>query len=105
MRSVAVRHARHRGGTGTDQSLGGEDFAWILGRVPGALARLGVRSPEVADGGDLHQGGFDIDEAAISVGVRLFCALAMSSAARLGHKRVSTPAQRRRSKPRNPSLV
>lgn len=62
--------------TTTDQSLGGEDFAWILGRTPGSLARLGVRSPEVADAGDLHQGTFDIDEAAISVGVRLFAGLA-----------------------------
>ncbi len=60
----------------TDQSLGGEDFAWILNRTPGALARLGVRSPEVVDAGDLHQGSFDIDEAAISVGVRLFAGLA-----------------------------
>ncbi len=81
MRSVAVDLFGTEAVTGTDQSLGGEDFAWILGRVPGALARLGVRSPEVADGGDLHQGSFDIDEAAISVGVRLFCALATSSAA------------------------
>lgn len=61
--------------TSTDQSLGGEDFAWILGRVPGSLARLGVRSPQVPDAGDLHQGSFDIDEAAISVGVRLFSGL------------------------------
>lgn len=63
----------------TDQSLGGEDFAWILGRTSGALARLGVRSPEVVDAGDLHQGTFDIDEAAISVGVRLFAGLAAAS--------------------------
>jgi amidohydrolase len=62
--------------TSTDQSLGGEDFGWILGRVPGALVRLGVRSPEVARAGDLHQGSFDIDEAAIGVGVRLFAAAA-----------------------------
>ncbi len=65
--------------TDTDQSLGGEDFGWILGRVPGALARLGVRHPEVADAGDLHQGSFDIDESAIGVGVRLFCAAAVYS--------------------------
>ena len=30
---------------GTEQSLGGEDFAWYLGKVPGALARLGVAPP------------------------------------------------------------
>jgi amidohydrolase len=62
----------------TDQSLGGEDFAWILAKTPGALARLGVRRPEVADAGDLHQGTFDIDEEAISVGVRLLCGLALT---------------------------
>ena len=64
--------------TTTDQSLGGEDFAWILDRVPGALVRLGVRRTDVADGGDLHRGTFDIDEAAISVGVRLLSGLALS---------------------------
>lgn len=66
--------------TGTDQSLGGEDFAWIVAETPGALARLGVRRPDVADPGDLHQGTFDIDEAALGVGVRVFCGLALRSA-------------------------
>ena len=56
----------------TEQSLGGEDFAWYLDQVPGALARLGVRGP-AAQGPplDLHQPTFDIDEDAIPVGVRL----------------------------------
>jgi amidohydrolase len=82
MRAVA----REVFGTGqvttTDQSLGGEDFAWILERVPGALVRLGVRPPHVADGGDLHRGSFDLDEAAIAVGVRLFSSFAVSTARR-----------------------
>ncbi len=82
LRSVAVDTFGVDGVAGTDQSLGGEDFAWILGRTPGALARLGVRSPEVADAGDLHQGGFDIDEAALGVGVRLFCAAAVTPSPR-----------------------
>jgi amidohydrolase len=58
---------------GTEQSLGGEDFAWYLDRVPGALARLGVSPPEVplAQRLDLHQGRFDADERAISVGARV----------------------------------
>jgi amidohydrolase len=59
----------------TVQSMGGEDFAWYLEKVPGALARLGVREP----GGvafDLHQGTFDIDESALDVGVRYTVALA-----------------------------
>ena len=32
--------------TTTEQSLGGEDFSWMLQQVPGALARLGVRTQE-----------------------------------------------------------
>jgi amidohydrolase len=68
--------------TTTDQSLGGEDFAWILKRAPGALVRLGVRRPDVADPGDLHRGSFDIDETAIGVGVRLFSSFAVSTARR-----------------------
>ena len=60
--------------TGTAQSMGGEDFAWYLDKVPGALARLGVRRP--GHGAfDLHQGTFDIDEAALDVGVRYSVAL------------------------------
>ncbi len=58
------------------QSLGGEDFAWMTNKVPGSLARLGVRGANVAESGDLHQGTFDIDEAALGVGVRLFATLA-----------------------------
>jgi amidohydrolase len=57
--------------TTTDQSLGAEDFAWYLDTVPGALARLGVRRPGDTRVRDLHQGDFDPDERAISVGSRL----------------------------------
>ncbi len=56
--------------TTTSQSLGGEDFAWYLQNVPGAMARLGTRTP----GGpayDLHQGDLVIDEDAIGFGARL----------------------------------
>ena len=61
---------------GTEQSLGGEDFAWYLHTVPGALARLGVSPPDVplADRLDLHQGRFDADERSISVGARVLVA-------------------------------
>ena len=55
--------------------MGGEDFAWYLDRMPGALARLGVRRPGGA-AFDLHQGTFDLDEDALEVGVRYTVALA-----------------------------
>ncbi|MFC5727699.1 MULTISPECIES: amidohydrolase [Nocardioides] len=51
------------------QSLGGEDFGWYTEEVPGAMLRLGTRTPGGATF-DLHQGDFQIDEQAIGVGAR-----------------------------------
>ncbi|MFF4251346.1 M20 family metallopeptidase [Streptomyces sp. NPDC001663] len=65
----------------TEQSLGGEDFSWYLEHVPGAMARLGVRTPGERTVRDLHQGDFDADESAIKVGVELFTAAALLDAA------------------------
>jgi amidohydrolase len=59
----------------TPQSLGGEDFAWYLQKVPGAMARLGTRAPGALTAGDLHQPTFDIDERAIGYGVRVLAAV------------------------------
>ncbi|MEV8598023.1 M20 family metallopeptidase [Streptomyces sp. NPDC052012] len=67
---------------GTEQSLGGEDFSWYLEHVPGAMARLGVRTPGDRIVRDLHQGDFDVDEHAITVGVELFTAAALLDALR-----------------------
>jgi amidohydrolase len=65
----------------TEQSLGGEDFSWYLEHVPGAMARLGVRPPGERQSRDLHQGDFDVDEYAITVGVELFTAAVLLGAA------------------------
>ena len=67
----------------TPQSLGGEDFAWYLTHVPGAMARLGTRTP----GGptyDLHRGDLVVDEAAIAVGARTLAGAVFTSAASAG---------------------
>jgi amidohydrolase len=64
---------------GTPQSLGGEDFAWYLLSVPGALARLGTRTPGTPAVYDLHQPVFDVDEHAIGVGVRVMAATALTA--------------------------
>ncbi len=61
----------------TEQSMGGEDFAWYLTRVPGAMARLGTRMP----GGptfDLHQGDLVVDEASVTHGARVLTAAVLS---------------------------
>ena len=63
--------------TPTAQSLGGEDFAWYVKAVPGAMARLGTRTP----GGptyDLHQGDLVVDERAVAMGARLLLGAAMA---------------------------
>lgn len=54
----------------TEQSLGGEDFAWYLTKVPGAMARLGTGTPGERRY-DIHQGDLVVDERAIAVGARL----------------------------------
>jgi amidohydrolase len=63
----------------TLQSLGGEDFAWYLDKVPGAMARLGVRPPGQERPHDLHQGAFDVDEAALPAAVRVLVAVALAA--------------------------
>ncbi len=65
--------------TPAPQSLGGEDFAWYLESIPGALARLGTRRPGSADDFDIHQPSFDVDERAIGIGIRLMAATALSA--------------------------
>ncbi len=62
----------------TTQSLGGEDFGWYLDSVPGAMARLGTRTP----GGptyDLHQGNLRIDEAATCLASRVLAEAAVTA--------------------------
>ncbi|MFG1814679.1 amidohydrolase [Kribbella sp. NPDC049174] len=61
----------------TDQSLGGEDFAWYLEHVPGAMARLGVRAPGVENAADLHTPGFTVDEDAIGLGMMVLASCAL----------------------------
>ena len=61
------------------QSLGGEDFAWYLESIPGALARLGTRKPGSGDDFDIHQPTFDVDERAIGIGVKLMSATALTA--------------------------
>jgi amidohydrolase len=61
----------------TDQSLGGEDFAWYLEHAPGAMARLGVRPIGTELTADLHTPGFDPDEEAIALGTTILTATAL----------------------------
>ena len=72
VRSVLGAH----GQTSVPQSLGGEDFGWLVEQVPGAMFRLGTRTP----GGptyDLHQGNLRVDERAIGIGAEVLALAAV----------------------------
>lgn len=71
-------------GVPTQQSVGNEDFSWLLERVPGAYGRLGVRPVGAPRWADLHAGGFDIDEGAIPAGVRLLVHTALEALSAYG---------------------
>lgn len=61
-----------------EPSMGGEDFAEFLRRVPGCLFRLGTGgSPETRY--PLHHPNFDIDESAMQAGVMAFASLALTA--------------------------
>lgn len=66
------------GHVSTQQSLGGEDFGWYLDLVPGAMGRLGTRTP----GGptyDLHQGNLRVDDRAVAVGAKVLADAAVGA--------------------------
>jgi amidohydrolase len=62
-------------------SMGGEDFAFYLDHVPGAMIRLGTGIPGSDVRMDIHQSGFDIDERAIGYGVRVMVHTALGALA------------------------
>ena len=64
----------------TQQSSGGEDFAWYLEHVPGSMGRLGVWAGEGMQH-DLHQSTFDLDERALPLGVRVMVHAALTALA------------------------
>lgn len=53
-------------------SMGGEDFAYYLEKVPGTFARLGARKPGAESAFGLHTSRLLIDEEAIAVGVAYY---------------------------------
>jgi metal-dependent amidase/aminoacylase/carboxypeptidase family protein len=88
---ICLRAARELVGTdrvNTDDrpSLGGEDFADYLTRVPGCMVSLGVKRPgtEVTP---LHTSGFDIDERALLIGARLLTRILLRWPADFGRRK------------------
>jgi amidohydrolase len=57
-------------------SMGSEDFAFYLERVPGAMFRLGCASSKVGNA-SLHTPTFDVDDEALRVGARMLAGCAV----------------------------
>jgi amidohydrolase len=59
--------------------MGGEDFAFYLEQVPGAMIRLGTGIPGSGQHFDIHQSRFDVDERAIGHGIRVMVHTALAA--------------------------
>jgi len=57
--------------------MAAEDFSFVLQRVPGAMLSLGVRAPGWDEPRPVHTARFDVDEAALPVGVACMASVAM----------------------------
>jgi amidohydrolase len=57
--------------------LGGEDFSFVLERVPGAMFRLGTGNVDQGLTWGCHHPKFDVDETALPLGVALMTAVAL----------------------------
>jgi amidohydrolase len=53
-------------------SMGGEDFAYYLQKVPGAFFRLGIRNEALGIVHPFHSTLFELDEAVLPLGVEMF---------------------------------
>lgn len=80
LRDAAVTVGGEVADASTEQSSGGEDFAWYLEHSAGAMARLGVWSG-TGKQRDIHQPTFDLDERALPFGSRVLVQAALSALA------------------------
>jgi amidohydrolase len=91
----SLRDAAHAAGLlpgTTIQSLGGEDFAWYLTEVRGAMGRLGTRTP----GGptyDLHQGDLVVDERALGFGAKVLVGAVLDAGRRQAETLLDVPSR------------
>ena len=63
-------------------TMGAEDFSYFLERVPGCYFFLGVDDGRTGGYPSLHHPGFDFNDAALPIGIRLFVHLALDWAGR-----------------------
>jgi len=54
-----------------DSSMGGEDFAYYLEKIPGAYFRIGSNDGKTRD---IHTNDFNLDERCIATAIKVFSA-------------------------------
>jgi amidohydrolase len=59
-------------------SMGGEDFAYYLEKIPGCFFLIGVQPNGMDESPSLHSDRYDFSDAALTVGMRMFVELAMN---------------------------
>ena len=67
-------------------SMGGEDFAYYLEKVPGCFALIGLRPEGVSEYPGLHNPSFDFNDDALPVAIQLLVSLATQWTRRVGSK-------------------
>ena len=68
LRELAVEYVGEKQVVDLDLWMAAEDFAWYTREIPGSFYRLGVRNEAKGIIHSVHTPGFDIDEAALSLG-------------------------------------
>lgn len=61
-----------------EKTMGGEDFAWFLKKIPGSYVRVGARNEKEGKCWPHHSDRFDVDEDALVNGAAILCELALS---------------------------
>jgi amidohydrolase len=68
-RDAAARHLGEDALIDAEPLMGSESFAAVAERWPSVMVHLGIQNDALGSGADLHSEFFDLDEAAIAVGV------------------------------------
>jgi len=77
VRSVAQETVGEAGTLEDRPIMGGEDFAFILQRVPGAMFQLGVRNRAWTEPREIHTARFELDEDALPIGAAMLAGSAL----------------------------
>ncbi|MEM9296600.1 MAG: M20/M25/M40 family metallo-hydrolase, partial [Planctomycetota bacterium] len=84
---TAHAQAIHRSLLGDDQTItvpdpvmGGEDFAYLAQAVPANFAMIGLLPPGETARPGLHHPGFDFNDDALPIAIKLLCAYALHGA-------------------------